>query len=130
MSKSIKLKDNNYLDSKSVVHNKQLLSDIVDKLNNSMNKNGINSSTFGIDVNSNYNVGYNAYIFYGGWQQHFMGIVVAVNDEVVGYNLIYNSANIGIESITCKKKTDTISTLTFTFNTTIWGGINILGSKL
>ena len=40
MSKSIKLKDNNYLDSKSVVHNKQLLSDIVDKLNNSMNKNG------------------------------------------------------------------------------------------
>ena len=48
MSKSIKLKNNNYLDSKSVVHNKQLLSDIVDKLNK-LNNVGLNGTgTLGV----------------------------------------------------------------------------------
>lgn len=66
MSKSIKLKDNNYWDSKGIVHNQELLSNI---LNNLKNVSPIVDTNWGntnktIEIDNNY-----LYIVFVSWEQ-------------------------------------------------------------
>lgn len=50
MSKSIKLKDNNYWDTKGVVHNKQLLSNIIGTMNTNISNNTSNISNLNTNL--------------------------------------------------------------------------------
>lgn len=128
MGKIIKLKNENYIDSSSISNNKKILSTA---LKTNIVKAGQNSNVFTVQVDNNQDRGYNTCLFFGGWDQQFLGIVVFFRNVIVGHSFIFNNIpNIKIENISCQNISSNISELTFTFNMTIWGGINILGTNI
>ena len=90
-----------------------------------------NSENFSFDIQGTFNV-FNTFLVFGGWQDQFLFIVTFSNDAIIGYHKIFSSIDIDITDIkaSIKDAQEHISTISINFNTTIWGGIHVLGTNI
>lgn len=85
MSKSYKLKGDNYIDSSSIVHSRKKLNNL---LNNTLKENGI------IDYSTNWNnITSVGFYLYNGWAGSDTGSNRPTNDRGMGFFIVMYSPN-------------------------------------
>ena len=87
---------------------------------------GDNLSQFSFSI-GNLTGGFQTYIIYGGWQNHFMYLLTVHPSQqtVIGYNQIFNNTGeANINSVTISNNVVTVN-----FSSTIWGGVHIIGEQ-
>ena len=86
----------------------------------------VNATTFSFSI-GNLTGGFQTYIIYGGWENHFVYLLTVHPDQqvVMGYSQIFNNTGeANINSVTMSNNTVTIN-----FSSTIWGGVHIIGEQ-